>query len=84
MTPPARWWPDNLGDPSSSGAQDGTRYVFFQRKKLLLVEHSGKLQRFQTGEHRIIGVSQVSGGGALTFTSERGPISLEDLEEVLE
>jgi hypothetical protein len=81
MAPFEQWWPDTLGNPSSSGAQNGTRYAFFQHKKLLLIEHDGKLQKFRTGEHRITGVSQVSGRGALTFTTEHGPISLEDFEK---
>jgi hypothetical protein len=77
-----RWWSDELGDPSSSGAQDGSRYAFFRDKKLLLIERSGTLQKFRTGEHRIIGISQATGSGALTFASEHGPISLEDFEKV--
>ena len=84
MAPTQQWWPENLGDPSSSGAQDGRRYAFFPHKKLLLVEQGGKLQRFNTGEHRITGVSQVSDKGALSFSSDHGPISLEDLEKVVQ
>jgi hypothetical protein len=76
-----RWWSEELGDPSSSGAQNGARYAFFGDKSLLLIERYGKLQRFRTGEHRIIGISQVSGGD-LTFTSEHGPVSLQDFEKV--
>src|ERR1700728_4265164 len=81
LGPSEQWWPDELGDPSSSGAQNDTRYAFFQHEKLLLIEHDGKLQKFRTGEHRITGISQVSGRGALTFTSEQGPIGLEDFEK---
>ncbi len=82
LTPAERWWSDNLGDPSASGAQDGTRYAFFPDKSLLLMERGGKLDRFRTGEHRITGVSQTSDKGALTFTSQHGPIRLENLEKV--
>jgi hypothetical protein len=82
LTPVDRWWSEELGDPSSSGAQNGARYAFFGDKSLLLIERGGKLQRFRTGEHRIIGISQVSGGDPLTFTSEHGPVNLEDFEKV--
>jgi hypothetical protein len=64
LTMAERWWSEDLGDPSSSGAQDGTRYAFFQDKKLLLIEGEGGLQRFLTGEHRITGISQSSDRGA--------------------
>jgi hypothetical protein len=82
LTPADRWWSEELGDPSSSGAQNGARYAFFGDKSLLLIERGGKLQRFRTGEHRVIGISQVSGGDQLTFTSEHGPVNLEDFEKV--
>jgi hypothetical protein len=82
MAGPERWWPDDLQDPSSSGAQNGARYAFFQDEKLLLIEHDGRLQRFRTGEHRVTGFSQASGAGSLAFRSERGPLSLEEFEEV--
>ena len=77
-----RWWSEEFGDPSSSGAQNGARYAFFGDKSLLLIERGGKRQSFQTGEHRIIGISQASGGEELTFASEHGPVSLEDFEKV--
>jgi hypothetical protein len=47
-----------------------------------IIERGGKQQSFRTGEHRIIGISQASGGEELTFTSEHGPVSLEDFEKV--
>jgi hypothetical protein len=82
LTLPSRWWSEELGDPSSSGAQNGVRYAFFGDKNLLLIERGGKLQRFRTGEHRLIGISQASGREELTFTSEHGPVNLEDLEKM--
>ena len=82
LAPADRWWSEDLGAPSSSGAQDGKRYAFFADKKLLLVETDGTLQRFRTAEHRITGISQSSGGGTPAFTTERGPISIDKLERV--
>jgi hypothetical protein len=82
LTPAQRWWSEELGDPSSSGAQDDTRYAFFREKSLLLLERAGKLQRFRTGKHRITGISQGGGRGALNFTSEDGQVSIEDFEKI--
>jgi hypothetical protein len=82
LAPPDRWWSDELGDPSSSGAQNGARYAFFPNKKLLIIERGGKLQRFRTGEHHINGFSQGGGREALTFRGEHGPLSLEDFEKL--
>jgi hypothetical protein len=77
-----RWWSEEFGDPSSSGVQNGARYAFFGDKSPLLIERGGKQPSFRTGEHRIIGISQTSGREELTFTSEHGPVSLEDFEKV--
>jgi hypothetical protein len=77
-----RWWSEEFGDPSSSGAQNGARYAFFGDKSLLLIERGGKQQSFRTGKHRIIGISQASRREELTFTSEHGPVSLEDFEKM--
>ena len=82
MSAPERWWSDELGDPSASGAQGDTRYAFFLDKKLLLIECRGEVQKFDTGEHRIGGVSQDSAGEALAFTSQRGRVALNDLRKL--
>jgi hypothetical protein len=77
-----QWWSDGLGDPSASGSQDGMRYAFFPDKKLLLIERDGKLQTFDTGQHRIAGVSQISRGEVPVFRSQHGPVKLDDLKKV--
>jgi hypothetical protein len=82
LAPADRWWSEELGDPSSSGAQGGARYAFFEDKRLLLIERGGKLQGFRTGVHRIIGISQASRREELTFTSEQGPVSVEHFEKM--
>jgi hypothetical protein len=53
-----RWWPDDLGQPSTSGSQNGLRYAFFPEKQRLLVEREGTLTTYDSGIHRIGGVSQ--------------------------
>lgn len=80
-----RWWPDDYGHPSSSGGQNGVRYAFFPEARRLLIERDGRRTAFDTGDHRIDSVSsQGQGGGepSLTFSSQHGPVRLEDLRQV--
>ncbi|WP_019997909.1 hypothetical protein [Aureimonas ureilytica] len=76
------WWPDGLGQPSSSGAQNGVRYAAFPEARRLAIEEGGKVTVYDTGDHRISGVSQSqsgSGPGSLRFTSQKGEIDLGSL-----
>jgi hypothetical protein len=78
-----KWWPDDLGQPSTSGSQNGMRYAFFPDKQRLLIEQDGKLTTYDSGDHQIGGVSQQGGGGSsLTFTSQNGPVDLSQLSQV--
>lgn len=77
------WWPQDLGEPASSGAQNEVRYAFFPDKRRLLVEQNGALKTFDSGDHDIRGVSQVSGDGkSVTFTGPTGTINLADLQRI--
>ncbi len=79
----APWWPDDLGQPSSSGAQNDMRYAFFPDKRRLLIEDGGTLTTYDSGDHRINGVSQQGGNGrSLAFTSQDGTVRLDDLTVV--
>ena len=81
MSSAAPWWPDDLGQPSSSGAQNDMRYAFFPDKRRLLIESHGKLTTYDSGGHRISGVSQQnSHERSLAFTSQDGPVRLDDLK----
>ena len=74
------WWPDDLGKPSTSGSQNGIRYAFFPEKRRLLIQKGGKLLSYDSGEHRISGVSQQNDNEqGLVFTSQKGPVNLGDL-----
>lgn len=78
-----KWWPENLGQPSTSGSQNGMRYAFFLDKQRLLIEQDGKLATYDSGDHRISGVSQQGGQGrSLAFTSQNGSVELDDLKQV--
>ena len=77
------WWPSDLGEPSTSGAQNGVRYAYFPKPHRLLIEEDGHLTTYDTGNHRIEGVSQAqSEGRSLVFTSQAGPVKLEELRRL--
>lgn len=76
-------WPTELGMPSSSGAQNNLRYAFFPETHRLAIDIAGKMEIFDTGDHRISGVSQQqSGDQSLTFVSQYGLVRLADLPKV--
>ena len=77
------WWPFDLGEPSTSGAQNEMRYAFFPDARRLLIEEGGKLTTYDSGEHMISGVSQAqSHSRSLTFTSQDGPVRLDELRRL--
>jgi hypothetical protein len=79
----AHWWPDGLGTPSATGAQNEMRYACFPDQRRLAVIQEGRLRVYHTGDHRIGGFSQQqSGGQTLSFSSQLGTVRLEDLQEV--
>jgi hypothetical protein len=81
--PHGGWWPRELGNPSASGTQNDMRYAYFQDKRRLAVFQDGRTRIYDTGEHRITGFAQQQGGmQTATFTSQSGPIRLEDLKPV--
>jgi hypothetical protein len=77
------WWPDDLGRPSATGAQNDMRYACFPEERRLAVMRDGRVRVYDTGDHRIGGFSQQqSGSQNLTFTSQKGTVRLEDLKAV--
>jgi hypothetical protein len=59
------------------------RYAFFPEKRHLLIKQGGKLTTYDSGDHRISGVSQQDGRGqSLAFTSQNGSMKLDELEQV--
>ena len=74
------WWPQDLGTPSSVGSQNNLRYAAFPQTRRLAIEDHGQLRIYDTGDHRISGVSQAqSGDQTLTFTSQAGLVRVSDL-----
>jgi hypothetical protein len=79
----SHWWPESLGSASATGAQNDMRYACFPETRRLAVMRDGRVRVYDTGDHRIGGFSQQqSGSQSLSFTSQTGPVRLEDLKEV--
>jgi hypothetical protein len=77
------WWPRDLGEPATSGAQNGIRYAFFPDAHRLLVEQDGETTSYDSADHRIGGVSQQNGASSsLAFTSQHGTVDLASLDKV--
>lgn len=78
-----RWWPAELGSPSTSGAQNATRYAVFPDKQRLVIDDHGSVSVYDTGDHQIFGVAQAqSASTSLTFTSQNGPVDLSQLPKI--
>jgi hypothetical protein len=78
-----QWWSSELGSPSSTGGQNDVRYAFFPKKRRLVIQVKNQLSVYDTGEHQITGFSQRQGHDqSLTFTSQHGLISVNDLARV--
>ncbi len=77
------WWPDDLGTPSSVGAQNDLRYAYFPATSRLAVDLGGRVSIHDTGEHQISGFSQQqSSDQSVTFTSQLGLVRVADLPRV--
>ncbi|MGO3405720.1 SHOCT domain-containing protein [Marinomonas sp.] len=73
-----QWWPGDLGQPFSSGAQNNIRYAVFPNR--LAVELNGQVTVYNTLDNNISGVSQQQGGdSSLIFSSQYGTIAVNSL-----
>ena len=77
------WWPQELGQPNSSGGQNDIRYAYFGHANRLAVDMGGTVTVYDTGDHVISGVSQQQGNGwTLTFSSQYGTVPISSLRVV--
>jgi hypothetical protein len=75
-----QWWPEELGQPSSTGAQNEVRYAYFPQARRLAINVNGRISVYDTQDHQIGGFSQQqSGGASVTLTSQYGLVSLFNL-----
>ena len=62
VPPPAgssgHWWPADLGQPTSTGAQNNVRYAYFEQTRRLAIEVNGRITIYDTLDHQISGFSQ--------------------------
>ena len=73
-----QWWPGDLCQPFSRGAQNSTRYAIFPNR--LAVEVNGNVTVYDTLDNNIGGISQQQGGNSsLTFSSQYGTIPVNTL-----
>ncbi len=77
-------WPAALGTPNITGAQNNLRYAWSAETARLAIDDGRRVALYDTGDHRITGVSQQQNNshGALTLTSQHGPVALADLAVV--
>jgi hypothetical protein len=74
------WWPADLGQPTSTGAQNNVRYAYFGQTRRLAIEVNGRITIYDTLDHQISGFSQQqSTGGSLTFSSQHGLVDVASL-----
>ncbi|TCU31201.1 putative oligomerization/nucleic acid binding protein [Rhizobium azibense] len=77
------WWPEELGHPASTGAQNNLRYAFFPTTRRLAIDVGGRLTVYDTKDHRIGGFSQQqSSDQTLSFTSQHGLVKISELDVV--
>ena len=79
----ASWWPTELGQPASTGAQNDLRYAFFPASNRLAIDIAGRVTVYDTQDHQIGGFSQQqSGDQSVTFTSQYGLVRVAELKVV--
>lgn len=84
IAPGNSWWPAELGNPSSSGGQNNSRYAYFPHMNRLAIDNAGRITIYDTLDHQIGGVQQQQGGpmGSLSFSSQRGTFTVDSLPVV--
>ena len=73
------WWPEELGSPSATGAQNSLRYAWFADSGCLAVEQEGSLSLLDARQHPINGIAQASGSAEVVFSTPGGTVSLSSL-----
>ena len=78
------WWPAELGNPSSSGGQNDSRYAYFPQVQRLAIDRGGQVTVYDALDHQIGGVQQQQGGpyGSLSFSSQRGTFTVDSLPQI--
>ena len=59
-----QWWPEELGSPTSTGAQNDLRYTYFKNSRRLAIQQDGRVHVYNTGEQRITDFAQAQSWGS--------------------
>jgi hypothetical protein len=84
MTASQPWWPEALGTPASSGAQNDLRHALFPSQKRLAVMQGDHCRLFDAGDLQILAVAVDSGSGELMVITAEGERPLSQLTELTE
>jgi hypothetical protein len=77
------WWPEALGLPASSGAQNDMRYACFPEQRRLAIQRFGRITIYDTGHYRLTGFSQQqSSGQDLVFSGPDGTVRTDNFRVV--
>jgi hypothetical protein len=81
-----QWWPESLGTPTTSGAQNDMAYAYFAEPHRLAIKQGGTITIYDTGGHEFHGVSQSQQypgeSQELMFHTERGPVDIKLLKVI--
>ncbi|MEI6045638.1 MAG: SHOCT domain-containing protein [Chloroflexota bacterium] len=74
----ARWWPEHLGTPSSTGGQNDLQYAYFPTTNRLAIKWRGTMTLYDTTGYNINSVSQQQqqGHSIVVFSSTQQPGSI--------
>lgn len=75
-----RWWPVELGIPSSAGSQNDFAYAYFPAHDRLAIRSRGEVVVYDTVGRQLTGFGQQQPGGAIEIQTSEGPITLDRLE----
>ncbi len=85
FSPQEAWWPQELGTPTASGAQNTLRYAYFAPKRRLAIRQGQRVAPYDTQDHQINGVSQQQDAKqTVTFRSQKGELALSTLKKLRE
>ena len=82
MTAEQRWWPEALGTPASTGAQNGLCYALFPTQKRLAVMQGDRCRLFDAGDQQILAVAVDNSSGAVMVSTAAGERPLSQLTEL--
>ena len=77
-----RWWPEQLGMPAASGAQNGMHYAVFPEQRRLALLQGERCRLFVLGDQRVLGLSAQGNSGTLMLLTAEGEQPLAGLEEL--